>query len=125
MKIVNSKNAPQPKGHYSQAIIHNDVVYLSGILPVNKDTNEFFNGSIEEQCLIVFENLKAILNESGSCLEQVLNVTIYIPDISYWERINNLYSGFFIDNKPCRTIVPTTTLHYEAKLELNAIAYIK
>lgn len=124
MKVVNTEKAPLPKGHYSQAIIHNDVVYLSGILPVSNVTNVFVDGTIEEQCIIVFDNLKAILKASGSCLEKVISVTLYIPDISYWGKINSLYSELFQDSKPCRTIVPTTTLHFGAKLEMNAISYI-
>ncbi len=68
MKIVSTENAPEPKGHYSQAIIHNGTVYLSGILPIDKESGNFVGGDIVTQCEVVFNNFKAILEASGSCL---------------------------------------------------------
>ncbi len=124
MKIVSTKKAPEPKGHYSQAIIHNGTVYLSGVLPIDKDSGDFVGGDIAAQCKVVFSNFKAILEASGSGLDKVLNVTIYVADIQLWPAIDKLYSDFFSDCRPCRTIVPTSELHYGAKIEMNAVGFI-
>ncbi len=121
---MSTENAPEPKGHYSQAIIHNGTVYLSGILPIDKESGNFVGGDIVTQCEVVFNNFKAILEASGSCLDKLLNVTIYVSDIQLWPAIDKLYSKFLSDCRPCRTIVPTSELHYGAKIEMNAVAFI-
>ena len=123
MEIVSTTDAPTPAGHYSQAIVHNDLVFVSGQLPVNPDTNEKIVSSIEEQTLLALNNLKAILEEAGSAINQVLKVTVYISDISLWGRMNAVYNEFFQDHKPARAVVPTKELHFGFQIEIEAIAF--
>ena len=81
MKPISTQNAPKPAGHYSQAIVHNGLVYVSGQLPIDPKTGEKMLGPIEEQTAQVLRNVQAILEAAGSKIEQVLKVTIYIPDM--------------------------------------------
>jgi len=122
MKKIQTDKAPIPGGHYSQAVVHNGLVYISGQLPVDPLTGEKITGSIEDQTNQVLKNLSAILDASGSSLDRVLKVTVYISDISLWGKVNEVYSRVFGDHRPARAIVPTRELHFGFKIELEAIA---
>ncbi len=122
MQIIFTQNAPSPAGHYSQAVVHNGLVYISGQLPLipNHDTKKF--ETIEEQTLQVLNNINEILIAAGSDKNHVLKITIYIADISLWSKVNQVYSDFFGDHKPARTIVPSSELHYRFSIEMDVIA---
>ena len=124
MKSIKTVNAPLPGGHYSQAMVHNGLVYVSGQLPIDPKTGEKQTGSIEEQTNLVLQNLSAILDASGSSLNQVLKVTVYISDISLWGKVNEVYVEIFGDHRPARAIVPTRDLHFGFKIEVDAVAAV-
>ena len=124
MREVLTPNAPKPAGHYSQAIVHNDIVYVSGQLPIDPKTGEKCLGSIEEQTKQVLENVSEILKAAGSDINQVLKITLYVSDIELWGRVNAVYSDFFGKHRPARAVVPTRDLHYGFKIEIEAIAAI-
>lgn len=124
MKFIHSDKIPTPKGHYSPAVVHNDIVYVSGQLPVSPDDETMKIGTIEEQFEQVIKNLSNVLEAAGSNLDNVLRVTIYVSDIELWGRINAVYSGLFGQHRPARTIVPTRDLHYGYQVELDAIAAV-
>lgn len=122
MNTFQTNDALKPNGHYSQAIEHDGTIYLSGILPFDSSTGKFVEGDVETQCKVVFQNLENILKACGSSKDKVLKTTVYIPDINLWGKVNDLYSDFFGDHKPCRSIVPTNTLHFRSNIEMEAIA---
>lgn len=123
MKAVLTLNAPQPGGHYAQAIVHGGLVYISGILPIEpRAAGKNASLPIEEQIRLVLDNLYSILIASGSEVNRVLRCTIYISDIALWAQVDNLYAKFFGAHRPARTVVPTKELHYGFKVELDAIA---
>ncbi|WP_299981048.1 RidA family protein [Desulfobacula sp.] len=122
MKEVLSKDAPQPAGHYSQAIEHHGLVYVSGQLPINPKSEEKYVGSIEEQTEQVLFNLEAILKKANSGKNHVIKVTVYISDIALWDRVNSVYARFFGNHRPARAIVPTRELHFGYQVEIEAIA---
>ena len=124
MKLIETDKAPLPAGHYSQAIVHNGLVYVSGQLPVDPQTGEKKTRSIEKQIRLVLQNLSAILEASGSSLKQVLKVTVYISDISLWGKVNEVYAEVFEDHRPARAIVPTRDLHFGFQIEVDAIAAV-
>lgn len=124
MKTVFTTEAPVPAGHYSQAIVHNGLVFVSGLLPINPETGRKKAGTIEEQTRQVLNNLAAILAASGSSLEKVLKVTVYISDIALWGQVNEVYAEVFGSHKPARAIVPTRELHYGFQIEVEAIATV-
>ncbi len=124
MKIVSTPDAPQAAGHYSQAIVHENIVYVSGQLPIDPHTGEKHTGSIEEQARQALNNVAAILRAAGSDLTHVLKTTVYISDIALWGRVNTVYAEFFGEHRPARAIVPTRELHYGFQIEIEAIAAI-
>ena len=122
---ISTQNAPKPAGHYSQAIVHNDIVYVSGQLPIDPLTGEKRIGTIEEQAEQALKNVAEILKASGSDLNQVVKTTIYVSDIELWDRVNKVYARFFGDHRPARSVVPTRKLHYGFQIEIDAIASVK
>lgn len=125
MELIYTDKAPAPGGHYSQGVVHNDVLYVSGQLPIDPESGEKKHGAIEQEALQVLQNLKAVLEAAGSSKDKVLRVTIYISDVSLWDEVNKVYADFFGDHKPARTVVPSGELHHGFKIELDAIAAVK
>jgi 2-iminobutanoate/2-iminopropanoate deaminase len=123
MRLILTDKAPIPAGHYSQAVVHGDTVYVSGLIPVEAGTNNKVFGEIEVEAAQVFRNLEAILEAAGSSKTQVLRCTVYITDIGLWPRFNAAYAAFFGDHKPARTVVPVPVLHHGFKVELDAVAW--
>ena len=125
MRLIQTDKAPIPAGHYSQAVVHGDTVYVAGLVPVEAGTNNKVFGEIEVEAAQVFHNLEAILAAAGSSRAQVLRCTVYITDIGLWPRFNAAYAAFFGDHKPARTVVPVPELHHGFKVELDAVAFVK
>jgi 2-iminobutanoate/2-iminopropanoate deaminase len=119
---ISTQNAPKPLGHYSQAIVHNNIVYVSGQLPIDPRTGEKRIGSIEEQTEQALKNVSEILKAANCNLEQVIKTTVYISDIELWDRVNAVYSRFFGEHRPARAVVPTRNLHFGFQIEIEAIA---
>lgn len=122
MKFISTPNAPTPAGHYSQAVEHDGLIFISGQLSIHPATGEVENGPIEDQTRLILKNLHHLLEASGSAVDQVLKVTIYISDIELWGAVNEVYAEFFGSHKPARAVVPVKDLHYGCLLELEAIA---
>ena len=120
--LFNTKNLPAPGGHYSQAVIHNNLIYISGQLPFNPFTGEKITGRIEDQTQQILDNIDVILKDAGSKKNKVLKCTIYISDIDDWGRVNEVYSDYFGKHKPARAIVPVNNLHFGFKIEVELIA---
>src|SRR6185369_4100945 len=105
IKQVLTDKAPAPGGHYSQAIIHNGLVYVSGQLPIDPATGEKILSSIEAQTERALENVSEILKAAGSDLSRVLKMTVYISDIELWGAVNAVYARVLGEARPARAIV--------------------
>lgn len=125
MEKVLTPNAPKPGGHYSQAIVHNGLVYVSGQLSIDPATGERKLGSIEEQTEQTLKNVAAILEASGSDLQHVLKLTVYISDIEFWGVVNETCIRIFGEHRPARALIPVKDLHYGFQIEIEAIAAVK
>lgn len=123
-KILLDDTDEQSIAHYSPAIIHNKIIYVSGQLPIYKGEKKPRSENINDQTIVVLEKLKQILEKAGSDLTKVLRTTIYISDISFWDKVNSTYAKFFGEHRPARTIVPVSSLHFGCLIELDAIAYM-
>ncbi len=124
INYIQPPGAPAPRGHYSPAVVHNGIVYVSGQLPIDPQTGEKLSGSIEAQTEQALKNIGEILKASGSDLSRALKMTIYISDISLWKRVNAAYMKVMGDARPARAIVPTGELHYGFLVEIDAIAAV-
>jgi 2-iminobutanoate/2-iminopropanoate deaminase len=125
MENIKLPNTPEPAGHYSPAIVHNGLVFVSGQLPRDAVTGYVETGSIEAQTELVLKNVEQILHEAGSDLNNVLQVTIYISEMGLWGGVNEVYARVFGDHKPARAMVPVKDLHFGTKIEIQAIAAVK
>ena len=125
MKTIQPPDQPTPKGHYSPGIEHNGLIYVSGQLPMDLVTREPFAGPIDEQTELALRNVEAVLHAAGSNLNHVLQFTIYVSDIELWGRVNQAYARIMGDHRPARAIVPVKDLHFNTKIEIQAIAAVK
>lgn len=122
MQPILTPRAPAPAGHYSQAVVHDGLVYVSGQLPIDPNRDTQVPGSIEDQTRQALHNVREILEAAGSSLGHVLQMTIYIADISLWSRVNAVYAEMMGEHRPARAVVPTKALHYGYMIEIQAVA---
>jgi 2-iminobutanoate/2-iminopropanoate deaminase len=124
MKSIYIADIAKPAGHYSPGVVHNGLVYVSGQLPMDLKTREPFTGPIEEQTELSLRNVEAVLKAAGSGLDHVLQMTIYISDMELWGAVNKKYAEMMGDHRPARAIVPVKDLHFDTKIEIQAIAAV-
>jgi 2-iminobutanoate/2-iminopropanoate deaminase len=124
LALISTSKAAPAGGHYSQAIVHNDLVYVSGILPVSPSGEKLNKDCFELQAAMVLSNLKSILTASGSSFQNVISVRVYIVDIEQWGEFNKLYTKAMGSHKPARAVVPVPCLHHGFALEVEAIAAV-
>lgn len=124
IRPIQTPDAPTPAGHYSQAIVHNGLVYVAGQLPIDPITGEKLHGTIEEQTERTLRNVEAILKAANSDLSHVLKMTVYVSDISQWPAVNATYARIMGEHRPARAIVPVKELHYGLLIEIDAIAAV-
>ncbi|HUR97564.1 MAG TPA: RidA family protein [Pyrinomonadaceae bacterium] len=125
MKVIQPPDQLTPKGHYSPGFEHNGLVFVSGQLPMDLKTREPFTGAIEGQTELALLNVEAVLNEAGTDLSHVLQMTIYISDMELWGKVNETYAKVMGEHRPARAIVPVKDLHFDTKIEIQAIAAVK
>ncbi|HMS39626.1 MAG TPA: RidA family protein [Pyrinomonadaceae bacterium] len=125
MKKIKLPNIPEPKGHYSPAVEHNGLIFVSGQLPINHATGEVETGEIEKQTELALRNVEAILQVANSDLNHVLQFTIYVSEMDDWDKVNEVYRRILGEHKPARAIVPVKDLHFGTKIEIQAIAAVK
>jgi 2-iminobutanoate/2-iminopropanoate deaminase len=123
MRIIKTENTPASSGHYSQIIEHGGVLYLSGQLPIDPKTR-IIPETFEEQSKLALSKIDLLLKEAGSSRNKVLQMRIYISDISLWDKFNEIYSNFFGEHKPVRCVVPSGKLHHGCLIEIEATAFI-
>lgn len=123
MKAVSTSKAPAAIGPYVQGIIVNGMFYSSGQIPLTAE-GDMVEGSIVEQTHQVFANLKAVLEEAGSSLQQVVKTTVFIKDMNDFAIFNDIYGKHFGEHKPARSTVEVARLPKDAKVEIEVIAVV-
>ena len=103
-KVIVSEKSPAAIGPYSQAIEYNGLIYTSGVIGVNPATGEV-GATIEEQTTQVFENLKGLLADAGSSLDQAIKTTVFIKNMDDFGKVNEIYSTYFTGAFPARSCV--------------------
>lgn len=122
MKIIQTKKAPAAVGAYSQGIVTNGFVYSSGQLPLVPETGELISDDIKKATKQSLENVKAIIEEGGSSVENIVKVNIFLDDVNDFAAVNEAYAEFFGDHKPARSCVEVGKLPKGGLLEIEAIA---
>ncbi len=118
---INTEAAPAAIGPYSQAIRHNDTVYISGQIPIDPNTGKFVSDEIDAQVVQVFENLKAVAEASGSSLDNALKVTVFLTDLGNFAKVNEVMSQYFAEPYPARAAVQVAGLPLGAQVEADAV----
>ncbi len=124
MKAISTTKAPAAIGPYAQGIIVNNMFYSSGQIPLTA-AGELVDGDIEAQTNQVFENLKAVLAEAGSSLDQVVKTTVFMQDMNDFAAMNEVYASHFGAHKPARSAVEVARLPKDVKVEIEVIALVK
>lgn len=119
---ITTLNAPKPAGHYSQAVRHDGLIFVSGQLPVSLAGEALADRSFEEQVRVALGNVLAILKEAGSGPDRVLKVTAFIVGVENWPAFNRIYAELFGEARPARSVVPVPSLHHGCLIEIEAIA---
>ena len=122
-EIVKTDKAPAAIGPYSQAVKYENMVFTSGTLGVNPENGVFVEGGIQAQTKQCLENLKAVLEASGSSLENVLKATVFIKDMNDFPKVNEIYGQYFMKEQPSRSCVEVARLPKDALIEIEAIAF--
>ena len=123
-KTISTGQAPQAIGPYSQAIVSNGMVFLSGQIPLDPSTNQLIEGGIAEQTERVLKNLKAVLEAGGASLESVVKTTVFLKDMGEFPKMNEVYARFFPRNPPARSTVQAAKLPRDVSVEIDAIAFV-
>lgn len=121
MKVIETKNAPQAIGPYSQAIDIGDLLFTSGQIPLLPN-GELLKGDVETQTSQVLKNLGAVLEAGGSDFNHVAKTTIFLASMEDFTKVNEIYSKFFDTHKPARSTVAVKTLPKNVLVEIEAIA---
>jgi 2-iminobutanoate/2-iminopropanoate deaminase len=121
-KIISTSKAPAAIGPYSQAIKVGNLVYTSGQIPVNPATGSFVEGGIKEQARQSLTNVKAILEEAGLTMANVIKTTVFMADMNDFADMNAVYAEFFAEPYPARSAVAVKTLPKGALVEIEVVA---
>lgn len=121
---VNTDRAPSPAGHYVQAKLAGQHLYVSGQLPIRPNGAPLSDDSFETQAGQAIENMLAVLEAAGGTPDDLIRVTAYIVGVSNWPRFNQVYAARLGEARPARTVVPVPELHYGYLVEIDAIAVL-
>jgi 2-iminobutanoate/2-iminopropanoate deaminase len=122
-EIVKTDKAPRAIGPYSQAVIYDNIVYISGQIALNPETMEIVDGGIESQTKRVMDNLEAILVESKSDFSKVIKCSIFLADMDDFVKVNEIYGSYFKTDPPARETVAVKTLPKNVLVEISCIAH--
>ncbi|MEE8234519.1 MAG: RidA family protein [Gammaproteobacteria bacterium] len=119
--IISTDKAPQAIGTYSQAIKIDNMVYLSGQIPLVPETMELVEGDVRTQITQVFNNLTAVAEASGGSLADVVKLNIYLTDLGHFPLVNEVMSEFFRQPYPARAAVGVAELPKASQVEMDAV----
>ena len=125
LQTINTKNAPQAIGPYSQAVVAQGMLYVSGQIPLYPESGEVVSEEVAAQTKQVLDNMKAVVEEAGSNMSSVVKVTIYIVDMQQFAVINEIYGTYFQAPFPARACVEVAKLPKGVQVEMDAIVLLK
>ena len=121
-KVITTKNAPEPIGPYNQAILVNDMLYISGQVCIDPSTGNLKNKDLQEETHQVMQNLKSILQEAGMSFNNVVKTAIFLTDMNRFSEINEIYGKYFDGDFPARETVQVSALPKFVNVEISMIA---
>ncbi|MCR5214071.1 MAG: RidA family protein [Eubacterium sp.] len=122
--IISTDKAPAAIGPYSQAVKVGNLLFTSGMIPIDPATNTLVEGGIEVQAKRALENVKALLEASGTSMDKVVKTVVFIKNMDDFAKINEIYAEYFTDNYPARSCVEVARLPKDVLIEMEAIAEV-
>ena len=122
--VINSKNAPEAIGPYSQAIRKGNIVFLSGQIPLDPKTMELVEG-IEAQINQVFENLNQVIKAAGASFDDVAKLNIYLTDLSHFALVNEIMKTYFMEPFPARAAIGVASLPKGSLVEADGFLVLE
>ena len=123
--VIETLDAPQAIGTYSQGIKSGNLVFTSGQIPLNPETGELINGDFKSEISQVLTNLNGVLKSGGSSLKKAVKLTVFLTDLSYFPQVNEVFKEFFPENPPARSAVQVSALPMNAKIEIEAVGSVE
>ena len=123
-QVVETQNAPQAIGPYSQGCQAGCFLFISGQLPIDPATGELVTGDIDQQTRTIMGNIGKICKAAGTELAQVVKTTIFLTDLGNFDRVNRAYGSFFETAPPARSTIQVSALPKGAEIEIEAVAYL-
>ena len=123
-QIIQTAKAPKPIGPYNQAIKTGDLLFISGQIAINPETDELTSGDIKEETTQVMKNLTAILQEAYLTFEHVVKTTIFLSDMNLFSQVNEIYGSYFTGDYPARETVAVKGLPKGVNVEISMIAVL-
>ncbi len=120
--IINTKLAPAAIGTYAQGIIFENLIFTSGQIPINPNTNEVVSDKFNLQVDQVLHNLNQVLKAAGSNKNNIIKLTVYLTDLSKFDLLNIAFKSFFVDSFPARSVVEVSALPKGVQVEIEAIS---
>ena len=124
LQRLNPATMAAPGGHYSHATVANGCVFVSGQVPVAPDGRKGVDASVEDHATQVLANVQAALEAAGSGVDHLVQVRVYVDSLDNWPAFNAVYSRWAGDSRPARAVVPTGSLHYGFKVEVEAVGVV-
>ncbi|KUJ94810.1 MAG: Translation initiation inhibitor [Desulfonauticus sp. 38_4375] len=125
MEYINTEKAPKAIGPYSQAVKVDNMLFVSGQIPIDPISNEIVRENIKAEVELVLKNLLSIVHEAGFSLEDIAKVTIYLKNMNNFEAVNEIYEKYFHSHKPARAVVEVSKLPKDVSVEIEAICIKK
>jgi len=122
---IYSNKAPEPIGPYSQCIKHGNLIFISGQIAINRETNKIISNNILDETKMVMENLKYILEKCNCSFKNVVKCSIFLSDLNLFNDVNKIYSKYFSEPYPARETIEVSKLPKNVNLEISAIAISK
>ena len=122
MKEISTSSAPESIGPFSQGIISESTVYVSGQGPVDPKTEEIVNGDVRAQTRQTLENIEAVLNAADCTLEDVVKATVFVRDMNAYDEVNDIYRKYMKAPFPARSAVEVTSLPIDIDVEIEVVA---
>ena len=123
-EIISTDKAPAAIGPYSQAVKVGNLLFTSGMIPIDPATNTLVEGGIEIQAERALENVKALLEASGSSMDKVVKTVVFIKNMDDFAKVNEIYAKYFTADFPARSCVEVARLPKDVLIEMEAIAEI-
>ena len=124
-QIINTDNAPQPVGTYSQAVKVGNLLFVSGQLPISPDSGELVTGNFKARARQVLNNLKNIIEAAGTNMDKVVKTNVFLTDLSNFTDVNEVYEEFFSSEPPARAAVQVSKLPLNTDIEIECIAEVE